>query len=450
MSAVLAGRLAAARAMLAQLGARFLLMLGGEVLQSAFHFGLNLALVRVLAPAEYGVFAIIFLVGGISLTFVRALAGVPASILIPQARGLRAVRAYAVTFGSGAAALSLALAAGATGVLLAFVDAATAWSAGAFVGLWSLRSVLRTLLFARRRPVIAGAGDVAFTATGTALLALLILRDRGDLLPGSLAVLAAAHAVGIGACLGALGEPVRICLRRHVLRRYRGLWPSLAWSVAGVAIANVQAQGQTLIVALLAGPAAYAPIAATLMLFAPLRLPASVVVNLMQPEMAATLSEGRIDRLNQLMALATGLLALGCLAYGAVLATLLPVIESRLFAGRFADAPLGLIAGLVWVTVTITLLYAAPKTLLETLRAFRELATVALASAAVGIALVGAVLLYASPAWSLVGVAASEAVILAYCLRAIRLRAATDRGSGRSAAPGPCGTMHPTTRPEPA
>lgn len=426
MIGAVAGRLAPTRTMLAQLGGRFLVMLGGEVLQSVFHFGLNLALVRVLAPAEYGVFAIIFLVGGIGLTFVRALAGVPASIVIPQARGLPAVRAYAVTFGSGAIALSLVIAAGTAGVLLAFVEAPTAWAAGAFVGAWSVRSALRTLLFARRRPGIAGVGDLAFTVTGTVLFALLILADRGDALPGSLAVLAAAHAIGIGACLAALGEPVRIALRRralrHVLRCYRALWRSLAWSVAGVAIANVQAQGQTLIVALLAGPAAYAPIAATLVLFAPLRLPASVAVNLMQPEMAANLSAGRIDRLNQLMGLATGALALGCLAYAVVLATALPFIESRLFAGRFADAPLGLIAGLVWVTVTITLLYAAPKTLLETLRAFRALATVALASALVGVALVGLVLVYASPAWSLVGVAASEAVILAYCLRALRVR----------------------------
>ncbi|WP_156387531.1 hypothetical protein [Methylobacterium sp. Leaf399] len=427
---------------LVRLGRRFVLMLGGEVLQSVFHFGLNIALVHALVPHDYGLFAIVFLIGGIALTFVRAVAGMPASVFIPQARGARAMRAQAVTFGSGAALLSLAMGLGTALVLAIPLGAATAAAGGAFVGLWCLRSYLRNMLFACRRPGIAGISDATFAGTGTVLLACLLAGGRADLvLPGSLAVLAAAHGIAILAGLAAFREPVRISLGRHVLRRYRGLWRSLAWSVAGVATANIQAQGQTLLVALLAGPAAYAPIAATLVLFSPLRLSASVVVNLMQPEMAASLARGDGARLRHLMALSTGLLLAGCLGYGVFLAATLRLIESQLFAGRFSGEPLGLIALLVWATVTATMLYVGPKTLLETRGEFRALARVALASAAFGIGLVGLLLWLATPAWSLLGVVASELVVLLYCRRAILSAAALPPVRSGD------GPLHPATAP---
>lgn len=409
---------------LVQLASRFVLMLGGEILQSVFHFGLNIALVRALPPREYGLFAIVFLIGGIALTFVRAVAGVPVSIFVPQARRADAVRAYAVSFGSGATLLALALGLGTALILAIPIGPEAALAGGAFVGMWCLRSYLRNMLFSRHRPGIAGIGDATFTLSGTLLLvSLLWWAGEGQLLAGSLAVLAIAHAAGILAALAALREPVRFSLGRHVVRRYRRLWRSLAWSVASVAISNIQAQGQTLLVALLAGPAAYAPIAATLVLFSPLRLSASVVVNLTQPEMAASLAKGDTGRLRRLMTIATGLLFGGCLAYGIFLAATLRLIETHLFAGRFAGEPLGLIATLVWATVTATMLYVGPKTLLEASREFRALASVALASAAVGIGLVALLLWFATPAWSLLGVVASELVVLVYCRRAI-LRAA--------------------------
>jgi O-antigen/teichoic acid export membrane protein len=48
-----------------RLGRSFLLSLGGEGLQSGFHFVLNLLLIRLLSPHDFGVFAIAFVLGGI-------------------------------------------------------------------------------------------------------------------------------------------------------------------------------------------------------------------------------------------------------------------------------------------------------------------------------------------------------------------------------------------------
>jgi O-antigen/teichoic acid export membrane protein len=416
-------RRAMTRADLHRLAGRFVVMLGGEVLQSLFHLGLNLALVRALSAHGYGLFAIVFGLGAVTLTFVRALAGVPALTFIPPARSERRARAEAVAFGTGALALCLGLALGTAAAFAPFVGTG-ALAAGAFVAAWSLRSFLRNLLFARGRADVAGLSDLAFTLGGTAMLAPVLMRGGADaLLWDSLWLLAAAHALGLAVALLALRERMRIA-PRHAWRRYRRLWRSLAWSVAGTATANVQAQGQMLLIAGLAGPAAYAPIAAVLVLFSPLRLLGTVVVNLCQPEMARLIAAGEARRLRRVLAAATALLAAACLAYGAGLALLFDAVEHRLFADRFADEPLGLIAGLVGATVLLTMLYAAPKTLIETRRAFPELAAMALASATLGMAGVAALVAFASPAWSMAGVAVSEVVVLAWSWRAA-LRPAT-------------------------
>ena len=411
------------RADLHRLAGRFAVMLGGEVLQSLFHLGLNLALVRVLSAHGYGLFAIVFGLGAVALTFVRALSGVPAAIFIPQARSRRAARAEATAFGTGALALCLVLGLGTVAALAPFAGPG-ALAAGTFVAAWSLRSFLRNLLFARGRAGIAGLGDLAFTVAGTAMLALLLPTEGSDeFLWDSLWLLAAAHGLGLALGLAASREPVRIA-PRHAWRRYRRLWRSLAWSVAGTATANVQAQGQMFLIAGLAGPAAYAPVAAVLVLFAPLRLLGTVVVNLIQPEMARLIAAEEPRRLRLVLAGGTALLTAACLAYGAGLFLLFDAVEHHLFADRFADAPLGLIAALVWATVTLTMLYAAPKTLVETRRAFPELAAMALASAALGMAAVAAIVAFAAPAWSMAGVAASEVVVLAWSWWALRRPAA--------------------------
>ncbi|WP_232627977.1 lipopolysaccharide biosynthesis protein [Methylobacterium sp. Leaf118] len=398
-----------------RLAQRFAVMLGGEVLQSLFHFGLNLALVRALSAHDYGLFAMVFGLAAVALTFVRAVAGVPAATFIPQARSGPAARALAVSFGTGAVVSALAL-----GLLTALAFApfvgAGALAAGALVTAWSLRSFLRTLLIVRGRAGVAGLSDLAYAVSGMALLGLLLWGEPGALLWDSLWLLAVAHGIGLVAALAILREPIRIDLRRAG-RRYRRLWRAFAWSVAATATANLQGQGPMLLVGLLAGPAAYAPIAAVLVLFSPLRLLGTVVVNLTQPEMARLIAAGETRRLRRVAAAGSAALTAACLGYGGAILVLAGPIEAHLFAGRFAQDPFVLIVGLVWATVTLTMLYAGPKTLIETRLGFRDLAAMALASATVGMVLVTALVVLVAPAWSMAGVAISEIIVLVWCWR---------------------------------
>jgi O-antigen/teichoic acid export membrane protein len=417
---------------------RFVLMLGGEVAQSIFHFALNILLARTMSPHDYGRFAIVFLVGGLGLTYVRALAGVPAGIFIPGRAGRRTALGFEVSFGSAAMLLSGAMGLG-VGVTLWIASDIAPLAAGLFVGLWGLRSYVRGVLLTKRMALASGLGDLVFALSGTALTALLMRREGTVGLDAILAVLALANALGIVASLLALRQPVRVNFGRTTRRRYRALWPSLSWSLVGTTTANLQGQGQSLLVAFLAGPAAYAPIAATFVLFAPLRLTTSALINMVQPDIAGHLAAGRIDRAKRVALRCLGLMAASGLAYGGVVLGFLPLIENRLFADRFADAPMTLIALCAWAIVGVSLLHAPFRVVLEMQQAFRKLAFVAAVSAVAGGIVVVVLLFVAAPAWSLLGVLLSECVVLVYCGFTLRpwRRAGTRRGAIQAGDPLP-------------
>ena len=160
------------------LGRSYLMSLGGEGFQSAFHFGLGILLIRLLTPYDYGVFAIVFILGGLSLTYGNALVSIPANLHIARVKGGRIADFHDVVFGSVALLVCATLALLVTGGLwVAIGSPGEACAGGVFVGLWTMRNHLRNVLFARQAMAGAMLADFTYAAAGTVLnLALLIGR----------------------------------------------------------------------------------------------------------------------------------------------------------------------------------------------------------------------------------------------------------------------------------
>ncbi len=421
-----------ARALRALLSGRYAVILSGELTQSLFHFVLNILLVRELGAHDYGLFAIVFTVGAVGITYIRALVAVPATLHLARSLGRPAARGYDVMFGSGAILVSGLLAVG-VGVALVPVIGFGALAAGAFVGLYAYRSYLRIVLLARGRPRIAGLSDLVYAVCGGLLVARGLDGVGAALLDRAFAAIALAHALAIAAAYAALRERLRIALHARARARYRAIWKTLAWSLAGVTGLTVQGQGLTLLFALLAGPAAYAPIAATLVLYAPLRIPTMALMNMVLPEITRLLASGQVAAARRIVVRGAALLGGACLAYGAAMAALLPAVEGVLFKGRFAGEPMGWIGLGVWAVVTVSLLYAIPRAYLEASAAFRSITAGAVASAALGFALMVPALLFLPAATALVGLLASEVATLAWSLGAVRTLARGPRFSASAA-----------------
>src|SRR4051794_1497127 len=149
----------------------FLLSLGGEGLQSGIHFVLNLVLIRILSPHDFGIFAIAFVLGGISLTYGNALVSTPAAVLIPRLKSRREADFQEVVFGS----IALVISAGITiivaaGLWLATGQVVEAIAGGTFSGLWTLRNHVRCVMFARHAIPAATLSDFSYSATGVVLI----------------------------------------------------------------------------------------------------------------------------------------------------------------------------------------------------------------------------------------------------------------------------------------
>lgn len=406
---------------LARFGSRFAMILSGEMIQSLFHFVLNVLLARKLSAHDYGLFAIVFTLGAVGVTYIRALMAVPATLYLARSLGRPAARGYAVMFGAGAAAVS-GIMAFLVGTALVPMIGPGALAGGAFVGLYAFRSYLRIVLVARGRPWAASLSDVVYAGCGMLFVELGLRAEGPALLDRAFLAVALAHALAIAAAYGVLRERLRVSLHAQARRRYLAIWRPLAWSLTGITALTVQGQGLTLLLAFVIGPAAYAPIAATLVLYAPLRIATVALTNMLLPDLTGLLASDQFERAHRFVVRSIVIIGGVCVAYGALMLVALPEIEAVLFKGRFAGEPMGRIGFVVWGVVTLALLYTIPRAFLEASAAFRTITEVAIASAVLGfVIMVPAVMLLPS-AYALLGLAVSEAVTLACSVWAFRDR----------------------------
>lgn len=398
---------------------RFVVGLAGEGLQSGFHFALNVVLMRHLPAYDYGLFAIVFTLGSLGLTYTNALVATPAAVNIPRFRSPGAAAFQDVVLGSVAGVLAVVVALlVAIGMAVWEGSATLAIAGGVFVGAWSIRNYVRVAQFAKREPFRAVRSDLVFAAVGTAcLIARQPFEAGAQGLAEALAILTVANIAGIAVGLFGPGRRTTVSLRPSIWRRYRTHWRQVSWSLAGVTTANVQATFQTLMVTVISGPAAYAPIAAALVLVAPLRLGTSALIWMVQPEFASALAGRDLGRVRHLLAASAALVLLVCLTYGAALWAAFGLIDAQLFGASFSDEPMRVITALAWGTSLVFLSYSLPKALMEAAGEFKAVAGATLVSVLVGIVVVAVLLVLVGPAWSLAGVIAAEVVTLAHFWR---------------------------------
>lgn len=386
---------------------RLVLMIGGEAMQSGFHFALNIALLHLLSAQGYGLFAIGMVMGGVGLSYIRSLTAVPASIWMGKSTNSAGVDAHDVAFGTAALVVALLMAVG-TAILMHLLGDPSGIAAGGFVGAWSLRSHMRTAFFARRQQVVVSVSDAAFTIVGTVLAGLAIWLTE-DALQTVFYALAAANLFGIAVLARLARRTLRISFRLPTRRRYTRLWPQLRWSAFSATTTNIQGQCLALLVAGIAGPAAYAPLAAVLVLFAPLRIITLALFNMTQPELAKLMRNNETSHVWAQAKIWSLVMGLGGLVYGCAILFVLPMIKSQ----ALQDASVGFIGLFVMANFIPVMLYVMPRIVLEILGDFRTVAFITMGGAVVGLALIAILLAIASPPWSLLGSAVSEIFVLA-------------------------------------
>lgn len=399
---------------------RLALTLGGEVMQSGLHFALNLALIALMPPRDYGAFAFTLVLGGVGITYLRSLTAIPASSFIGRARSAAAKDFYEGTFGAAALVLALLMGLVAAGALT-LADGDGVWPGAAVVALWSLRFHMRTVGYARGRLGAVMLADTAFALSGGAASAgaIWFFSDR---LTGVLLALAFANAASMAALALARGVWPRFDTRRRARLFYFQLFRRLVWSLFSVSATVLQGQGVAFLVVGVAGTQGYAPIAAMLNLFAPLRILAMSLSNLLQPEIARLIAASDDAGWKRLRGVWTVRAIIIALFYGDVGFLAIPHLHLRSIQGQ----PVMVVAVCAWALYAMVLAYLMPRFLLEARMRYRDVAFITVIASAVTLGATLALLHVATPSYAILGGLLGETVaaIATWRIAAGPLRAA--------------------------
>lgn len=398
----------------------------GQLLISALHFGLNVTLVRMLPPGEYGMFAFAFALAMLTSSISNALVATPLAV---YTSGLdRAAPRAAIEASIGAANLLLLVGAFLVSLLLAGgIEAAegeaTGWAglaAAAFATAYAGRFATRSLALARHRGNLVLWGDLTFVGGSLAALAAMAFQ-----LPLSATMVLVALMLGnlaaAAADLAALRVKPQPALRRSTVRRYRRrIWPKTRWWLLGSVTAVLQAQAHALLVSLWLGAAAFAPLAAGQVAFSPVRVVIFAWQSALRPEFARAVAGDHRRRLVWLVLLSSGLLGLGVAGLAALLALFWEPLAALLYGGNYEPDRMVPIVALNGAIVMCTALSTGPSLALQALGKFKGLALATVGGSLASMAVVALALAWSAPVASLMGVLLAELLVLVMVIWMLR------------------------------
>ena len=271
---------------------RLALVLGGEGMQSGLHFALNLALIALLPRKEYGAFAFTLVLGGVGLVYVRALDGHAGEHLHRQSRRAAPCRFLRRRVRRRARSRLAPCGGGLRGDPVDRRRAARRWAARRSSGSGACARICAPSASRAARLGAVTLGDAAFASTGVAA-SVVALRFDADRLQGVLLALALANIAGAARSRSARGV--------RPARRFRtpgaALLPSRSPAAGLVALQRHRRRSSSARASRSwwwrsRARRAFAPIAAMLAFFAPLRIFSMSLANMVQPESPGSRAAG--------------------------------------------------------------------------------------------------------------------------------------------------------------
>lgn len=396
---------------------RFGLAALGPVTVSATQFILQMDLLRVLETTEFGLFA--FVIGFIQFGFglSNALVCTPYTVWINDTNiGDKDPRTFFKTN------LALSAAWGAFCGIIATTLGGTveAWLFGLFGFLAMIRWFGRAHLYAVHRPSRAAISD--FIYAGVLLMCILAVSFSRLSLLTAMAMLCVATGAGMIA-IGLAFIKMQFCNAwMGSFRDYRGVWRDHArWTLLGVVSSEATANSHSYVVTLLAGPAAFAPIAAATLLVKPISLIITSLTQLERPVMARHLSSGDITAALRSVAffrVAVILTWAGTIAAGLACLVWFP----RLLFKSSYDIETIKIAFFLWAWISLLQSWSTPPSvLLQAAQWFKPLASFGVASAIIAIVAVLASALLLPPVYTLIGILIGQAT-MNWSIKALKTR----------------------------
>lgn len=410
---------------------------GAQILTSAFHFTLNMALLRIVTPYEYGVFAFAWVLAMFALAINNALVSTPLSIYTPVIRDVAQRRQQTDMLASANLVLSMAfLIGGIAYAILVGLKFETGLGVAAFVTAYAARHYSRTIGFAQHRALVVACGDLVYVLAGVALIGGLYASDASLPIGRVLLAVAIANLIAMLAERlildhrkppdggGDTSDLPRVGRRFGSLTGYPPVWRRIRWALVGALTSMFLGQAHSFIITSTLGPESFAPLAAGFVLFGPVRVALIQWQNMAKPAIAISLAAHRNEEVRQKIRSTNLLAAVAVVLLAILLYVGWPWIHELLFARRYADEPMGRIVA-IWCLVTLAATsYNAPSAALQALSRFKLLAIASIWGSLLSAALVWFLLRTFAPDATLWGVLVAEIFMAVWLTR--RLSKALD------------------------
>lgn len=278
----------------AAIGGRYGIATLGPLSVSGANFLASLALLRVLPKAEFGLLAFLLVVIGFCFGLSNALIVAPYSVIANRATFsasnartfFKANLLFSVTVGLVCASISYGIHAGGTETTLLF---------GFFGCFAMLRWFARAHAYAMHAPLRVAAVDIAYAI-------LMVFGLSMTWLLHNLTLETALTVYALAAATAVMASGVDYLKKQFIdalagnLRGYAFVWRDQSrWTLLGVASTEATLNAHAYLVTLIAGPAAFAPIAAAALFLKPVSMCAISLTQLERPAMARAIAEGHPD-----------------------------------------------------------------------------------------------------------------------------------------------------------
>jgi len=405
------------------ISSRYILSVGAQALMSGFHFGITFYLVRSVPQYDYGIYAFAFVLAMFSGAINNALISTPLTVYSPVLKEPVERLEQEAMFSTLNLLLFVCLViAGVVYGFLAETATPITLSVTAFVAIYAARQFSRSFGYARFKPLVTATGDVVYVVVGILFLVAIVLSSAGDeakngLVAKFLLALTAATIVAMFVERWRLHGAGRGWLVLASIKNYGHIWEQSRWALVGALTTLFLSQAHSLIVVGTFGPKAFAPLAAGMVLFGPVRIALMTWQNMVKPEIALALSENRGDAVKTQVRNAVILMGIAVLVLGACLLAGWPYLKHILYASEYADQPMGYIVS-IWFAITLfAALYNAPSAALQAMRDFRVLASASIYGAVISGVLVTLLLYFVNPESTLLGILAAEIFMALFLTR---------------------------------
>lgn len=397
------------------LTSRLFLSVGAQGLVSGFHFALNLLLLRLVTPYDYGVFAFAFVLAMFASAVNNALISTPLTVYTPVLKDETERAAQEAMFSTlNLLLFGLLIAAGLIYARVSGLDTGISMAVTTFVAVYSARHFSRSAGYARMKPLVTATGDTVYVLSGVLIVVALVLTKDELNVSKVLYALAGANLAAM------IVERIRLHGRNRgwlslgKITQYGEVWLQSRWALAGSLTTLFLAQAHSVIITSTNGPNAYAPLAAGFVLFGPVRVALLTWQNMVKPELAVAISESRQLAVRSQIRTTTFLMVGAVLCMGLFLWLAWPLIFQFLYAEQYADQPMALIVGLWSVITLFAASYNAPAAALQAMRDFKVLAIASIYGAVLSGVMVSLTLYYFKPETTLFGILAAEVFMAFY------------------------------------